>query len=310
MAWKVQETHEGVAFKKYIGVAPVKVIAINPTKVELEKLGFKTDNFAGYTSTAEDGAKQIRIDFICQTVPEKCSVDMSPFKVSFTLRYKAVKSAATGKYQIMDAYGRTAWATKEEVDAKVVPQYTNGPAQIAPNYTILCEGEEFLTKFIRTYLGIPNITKFINGVPSGIIDNPADAEGRLEHIKDYFTGDISEIKDIIALAPNNWIKVAIGLRTTAEGRQFMNVYTREFVSGGSSNYKRLVKSIMENQLAGRYTDTEFGDMINNSLVLSEIHEVVVNATPVAPTNAPMPQFDNVNTQAFDAAAANNDDMPF
>jgi len=298
---KVNETHEGVAFKRYIGVAPVKVVAINPTMEQLNALGYRTTEPITYLSKTDDGVDQLKIDVVVKTVAEKCNGIEATFKVPFTLRKRYVKGATSGKYKIMDNYGRTAWATKEEIEAKQVPSYANGPANIDKDYSVLLEGEELLNLFARAYLGIPNVTKFVNGAPAGMIDNPADAEGKLENVKNYFTGNIDELKDTIALAPNNWIKILVGVRTTPDNKQYQTVFARDFVSGGSHNYTRLGKTLNENLAIGRYADSVFGDSAVGGVVISDIKEYEVNATAVTPNNAPMP----VGT---DGAGA--DDMPF
>lgn len=302
---KINETHDGVAFKRYYGIAPVKVLAVNPSTDELNKLGFNTTTPVEYNTKTDDGIDQVRIDFIVETIADKCNGISTKFRVPFTLRKKAVKGSQSGKYQIMDIYGRTAWATKEDIDAKRIPQYTNGPANISANYSVLCEGEESLTTFIRTYLGIPNVTKFINGAPAGMIDNPADAEGKLDCVKDYFSGNFSELKEIIKLAPNNWIKILVGVRTTEDNKQYQTVFTRGFVSGGSNNYNRLSKILQENLSLGRYGDTYFGPIIDNTVLLSELKEYEVNASVVTPNNKPIP-----DTMPFDNEANADDEMPF
>ncbi len=302
---KINETHEGVAFKRYYGIAPVKILAINPTMEELNALGFNVTEPVNYISKTDDGTDQIRIDFIIETIADKCDGISTKMHLPFILRKKAVKGANSGKYQIMDIYGRTAWATEEDIKNKVIPQYANGPANISAGYTMLCEGEENLTNFIRTYLGIPNVTKFINGAPAGMIDTPADAEGKLDHVKEYFTGNISELKEIIKLAPNNWIKVLVGIRTTPENKQYQTVFTRGFVPGGSNNYNRLSKTLQENLAMGRYADTYFGSVVDGTVLLSGIKEFVVNATDVKPNNAPIPA-----TSSTDFDASKDDDLPF
>lgn len=302
---KINETHEGVAFKRYYGIAPVKILAVNPTMEELNSLGFNVTEPVNYVSKTDDGIDQIRIDFIIETIADKCDGISTKFHLPFTLRKKAVKGANSGKYQIMDIYGRTAWATEDDIKNKVIPQYANGPANISAGYTMLCEGEENLTNFIRTYLGIPNVTKFINGAPAGMIDNPADAEGKLDHVKEYFTGNISELKEIIKLAPNNWIKVLVGIRTTPENKQYQTIFSRGFVSGGSNNYNRLSKTLQENLAVDRYADTYFGSVVDGTVLLSGIKEFIVNATDVKPNNAPIPA-----TSPADFDASKDNDLPF
>lgn len=301
---KINETREsGVAFKKYVGVAPVQIVAINPTMKQLTDLGYNTTEEPKYVSTTDDGVPQIRIEFVVKTLPEKCDNIDQMFRFSFTLRKKAVIGSNTGKYKIMDVYGQTAWATKDEIDQKLIPQYKDGPANITNKYRIVCDGEEELTNFVRTYLNIPNVTKFVNGRPAGMIDNPADAEGMLDHIKDYFTGDITELKEIFKMAPNNWIKILVGIKTTDDNKQYHNVFTREFVSGGSNKFNRLSRVLQENLALGRYANVYFGPTIGDGIMLNPLAEYTVEATDIKPNNVAMPAYPG-------EMPAMPDDLPF
>lgn len=301
---KINETHEATgSFKRYFGVAPVRIIAVNPTLAQLTQLGFKLNDEPIYKSKTDEGVDQFRVEFIVETVAEKCNNINAIFRIPFTLRKQAVVGSNTGKYKVMDIYGQTAWATKEEVNNKSIPMYGTGPANITKDYHVLCDGEENLTNFIRTYLGIPNVTKFVNGRPAGMIDNPADAQGVLDHIKDYFNGDISEINDIIKLAPNNWIKCLVGIKTTTENKQYQNVFTHFFVSGGSDNYNRLSKILQENLSFGRYATTYFGPTVGDSIMLQPLTEYTVDPTEIQPTNAPIP---SIGAQPINEST----DLPF
>ena len=113
------------------------------------------------------------------------------------------------------------------------------------------------------------------------------------------------MKDIIKLAPNNWIKILVGVRTTEDNKQYQTVFTRGFVSGGSNNYNRLSKILQENLSLGRYGDTYFGPIIDNTVLLSELKEYEVNASVVTPNNKPIP-----DTMPFDNEANTDDEMPF
>lgn len=302
---KINETREsGVAFKKYVGVAPVKVMAINPTLKELQDMGMNFTEETKYISKTDDGIDQIRIDIWVKTVADKCDGIDTMFKIPFVLRKKTIIGSATGKYKIMDIYGQTAWGTKEEIQNKQIPQYATGPAKIDAKYHVLCDGEEELTMFVRSYLGIPNVLKFANGLPCGMIDNPADAEGTLDHIKDYFTGNVSELKEIFKLAPNNWIKCLVGVKTTDDNKQYQTVFTRGFMSGGANNYKYLSKTLQENLAIGRYANVYFGPIIGETVMLNPIAEYQAPATNVVPTDTPMP-----NTAAM-PPFGENDDLPF
>lgn len=294
MAFKnIRETHEGVSFKRYNGVGAFTVLAVNPTLQELNSFGYNQTTEPVYIGKTEDGLDKADITLLVKTIPEKNNGIDQMFKLVFNLKKRPVKGSTSGKYKIIDNYGRTAWATPEDVQAKKVPVYnradgTTFVANIDANYHVLCDGEENITEFFRTLLGIKDSTKFVDGKPAGTIDNLEEAEGSLEHIKDYFLGNVAELKELVALGKNNWIKLLIGVRTTSDGKQYQTVYNRKFVLGASNSYRQLSKSLQDDLAAGRYADTYFGDTIGGIVNLTPLKEMEIAATNIQPANAPMP----------------------
>lgn len=278
-----QVSTEGGSFKKYIGVASAFVLAVNPTKEELEKLYGRTlDKAPEYVSETEIGPEgnrtkvpQVRIDFIVKVDPEKyLDSQNQPLdfisKVSIFLAKSPRVGANSGKYQVIDDYGRTAWATTEDIQAKRIPQYSNGPANIAASYRPAFVGEEELIAFLKAYLNIPSVEKWQDKKVVGLIDHPEDAEARLDHIEDYFKGDFNELKKIIGYQPKNKVKVLFGIKNTDDNKQIQTVYTRMFLKNNVSDYSRLDKSVKETQDSGALSNCVFD--------CTELHEYVVEAT--------------------------------
>ena len=266
---------EGVEIKRYTGVASVFVRGINPTKAELEKFfGRELDNDPEYVSVQEvDGNKvdTIRLDFLVEADKEKYpEVDLRT-RVTLFLRKEARLSRA-GKKQVIDKYGRTAWATEEEIASKAIPMYSNGkPANIDKDYRIAYSGEEDLVKFLIAYLNIPSPQKYVNGewVMLDAAKLP-DCEAMLEHIDNYFKGDVSELKQIIGFQPNNKVKVLFGVRTADNGSQYQTAYTRMFLKNSITDYSRLDKDVKDTQASGALSTCTFE--------CTELHEYKVEAT--------------------------------
>ena len=157
--------------KRYIGVAPVFVLAVNPTKSKLEEIyGTTIENdpvYVGETEVGEDKKKvaQVRLDFIVKIDGEKCKdVDGTPIdaitRVSFFIRNQYRTNTAGDKVQVIDKYGRTAWATPNDLATHSIPVYSNGPADIDKNYRPAYVGEEELTDFLINYLNIPSVMRY------------------------------------------------------------------------------------------------------------------------------------------------------
>ena len=289
---KAQVSKEATEIKRYTGVGSVFVVGVNPNKAELEKLYDRELDKDPEYITEKDGVTSARIDFIIKTDPTaKCSNGIELLtKFSMFIRNEYRFNKDKTKVQVIDKYGRTAWVTKEQAKNHEIPVYKNGPANIDKDYRPAYVGEEDITNFLKLFLGISNVEKWVKNEATGrrevvgLVDNPQDCECRLENIEDYFKGKFNEIKGAINLMPNNKIKVLFGVRTTDEGKQYQDVYTRKFLSNAVSVYDKLAEDVQTNKDNGAYPNTEF--------VIADLQEYTVQAT----------NFNNTNN--------NNGDMPF
>ena len=259
---KGTESKEGNAVKRYIGVAPVFVLAVNPSKSELEKLyNTQLENDPEYLSEVEVGedkhkVQNVRLDFIVKTDAEKCGGIEFTTKASFFIRNEYRYNKDQTKVQVIDKYGRTAWVTIEQAKAHEIPVYKNGPANIDKGYRPAYHGEEELTKFIKAYLGISNVMKYVNNTWV-MVDNPEDCEARLEDIAEYFKGNFKELRDVIALQPNNKVKILFGVKTTDDNKQYQAIYNQMFLKNVTTDYSKLDENLQERKAAGAYPTTEF-----------------------------------------------------
>ena len=245
---------EAQEFKRFIGVCPVFIKAVNPNKAEHEKLFNTTlEEAPVYVQDKEDNDgnsyKNVRISVVLQPDTEKIGFDMPLVTMPLFITNQKQHGANSGKYQVVDKYGRFAWATEAEISAKEIPTYSNGKkADISNDYRIAYVGEEDLTNFIRVFLCIPSITKWDNNekcmVPNTDV-KPEECECRLdiETFEKFFKGDFSEIKDILGFQPTNKVKVCLGVRTDANGKLFQSVYTKKFISNAATNYSSLDKAL-------------------------------------------------------------------
>ena len=290
---KAQESKEAAEIKRYTGVGSVFVVGVNPNKSELEKLYERELDKDPEYVTEKDGVVSARIDFIVRTdTATKCNNGIELLtKVSMFIRKEYRFNKDKTKVQVIDKYGRTAWVTKEQAKNHEIPVYSNGkPANIDKDYRPAYIGEEDITNFLKLFLGIPNVEKWVKNEETGrrevvgLVDNPEDCECRLENIEDYFKGKFNEIRDAVNLMPNNKIKVLFGVRTTDEGKQYQDVYTRKFLSNAVSVYDKLAEDVQTNKDNGAYPNTEF--------VIADLQEYTVQAT----------NFNNNNND--------NGDMPF
>ena len=300
---KGNASKEAQEFKRFIGVCPVFVKAVNPNKAEHEKLFNTTlEEAPVYVQDKEDNDgnsyKNVRISVVLQPDTEKIGFDMPLVTMPLFITNQKQHGANSGKYQVVDKYGRFAWATEAEISAKEIPTYSNGKkADISNDYRIAYVGEEDLTNFIRVFLCIPSITKWDNNekcmVPNTDV-KPEEGECRLdiETFEKFFKGDFSDIKDILGFQPTNKVKVCLGVRTDANGKLFQSVYTKKFISNAATNYSSLDKAL---QADIAYATT------HNKALSTEYSAKAVHEYSVTPTTFTAPESSEVTPSS---------DMPF
>ena len=201
--------------------------------------------------------------------------------------------ANSGKTQVIDKYGRTAWATPEELAAHAIPVYSNGPADIDKDYRPAYVGEEELMEFVKAYLCIPSINTWDANLKKMVPNTkvkPEECECRFDNLDKIFKGDFSEIKDALGFQPTNKVKVMLGVRTSDDGKLYQAVYTRKFLRNSSTNFSSLDKELQEMIKNA----AENGRTLNTEYAAVAVHEYSVEATTFTPT----------------AGAAPSEDMPF
>lgn len=299
---------EAQEFKRYIGVCPVFVKAVNPNKAEHEKLFNTTlEEAPVYVQDKEDAEgnsyKNVRISVVMQPDVKKIGFEMPLVTMPLFVSNQKQFGTKSGKYKVVDKYGRFTWATESEIQSKTTPTYTDKETGETKKFDIDMTsarvsyvGEEELTDFIKTFLCIPSITKWDNDEECMVPNNdvkPEECECRLEaeSFEKLFKGDFSEIKEILGFQPNNKVKVCLGVRTDANsGKLFQSVYTKKFMSNASTNYNSLDKMLQ--------ADASYAAE-NNKVLNTEYSAETVHEYSVTPTN-------------FSAApeAAPSGDMPF
>lgn len=261
-----ESTDGNNVFKRYIGVGSVFVVAVNPDKKALEDLYKITiENDPQYISTVtlgdignERDVKQVRLDFILKTDPNKNDNIDFISKASFFVRNEFRYNRDGSKIQIINKYGETTWVNTITPDAKQNTEFIGAPAwfeyaDVRPCYV----GEEEVTNFIKVYLNIPSKSYKKADGTTVTIENKADAEARLDSISEYFKGNFSELQAIIAMQPSNKLKALFGVKTTAENKQYQDVYIQMFLRNYVKDYSKLDASVKERKDMGSYPNTEF-----------------------------------------------------
>lgn len=230
---KVNTLQEGSPRKLYTGVCPVKCIAINPTKKELEAIyGREMKKDPVYTGVSEievnkstkekKSVKNTRLDFYLKNE----ELDLITKVSIYVYDYYSVSEA--GNYQIIDKYGNSAWASPDVIKAKGVPLSKEGnPLSITTDYHPAKRGEADLVLFIQSLLGISN--SFIR-VDGQWVLRPNDLDGCVCSIDDMdkiINDNVQELREYIKLGSQNFVKVLLGV-SSKDGRDYQDVYSSFF----------------------------------------------------------------------------------
>lgn len=255
---KANESVENAGFKRYIGAAPVFVKAVNPNKAERDALlGANIENMPEYIGEKETNGKkvpQVRVTFYVQPDVEGAPVIPMTFFVSKEHRYNKDNT----KIQVIDKYGYSGWATKEQLASHEQLKSSSGNnLRITTEYRPAYNGEIQLVEFIKHYLNINELLSYID--EKWVINtklNKDDCECSLDMEK-LFKGDFSEIKEIPTLMPTNKVKVMFGVRTTDDNKQYQAVYTNMVLRNNARDYSAIDKDLQERKNAGAFANIEF-----------------------------------------------------
>lgn len=265
------------SFPRFVGVSSIKVLAINPNNAKLRSLGWNVPEDASepeYTTVNEKGEKQARIRIMAQAMdhPSEPIIPLD-FWVRPELQLSAEREGEDRKCKVIDSYGRTAWVTKDQMKAHAIPEYANGPANIAPDYKPCHRGEESLVLFVMKYLNMTPYETFSNG-----IWQKAEKPGRftIDNWDALCKGNIKEIAEAIAVKPDNRCKVIFGVRKTDDNKTYQTFYPNLFLYNNAKCNVNGNYAYAQKELDRFYKNSSS----NNVYEANAIHEYVEKASQV------------------------------
>lgn len=267
--------------KKFWGVAPVRVLAINPNKEKLEEIFEKPyeSEPTYFTEKEVDGktVKSLKIDVI---------VGNDDFKnrVTFFVENRPLFKRDGSKCKMIDPYGRTAWASmdsykKEAKEQEPIINDNGNPADISTQYRPALRGEEELVAFLKIWLGISRPSIYDKATKSWIPNTKVNIEDCECDLSEYWATIFSKqnTKVLSELSSNNVIKVLFGIKTDGNtGNQYMQSFNKLILTGGNKDYSKLKQKAEEAISFGGYSSTDF--------IYTDYQEYVVT-----PSEIPVPQ---------------------
>lgn len=229
MAFNSNKSDEKVfkEIKLYTGLHNLKVVAINPTKAQLEEMGFKPQNDPVYLTT-EGEVKKLRLDFHLQGAG--LEGDTVKTKVAFFLENQYRTNKDGDKAEWINDFGRTAWSLKGTPDEP--PTGLNWfDHQTARRSHI---GEADLHLFLVNWLNIG-----------------PDDEAKMDNFLAIFDEDYSELQGILSGNIENEVRVLLTVRDS----KYQSVYNKYF-DRASNKRMNYWDSHMKNQISNGYAPKE------------------------------------------------------
>lgn len=287
------ESKEGASYDVYTGIAPFHLLAINPTLEELKKIYPERDEIQepdySFSRQEDDGSTTtgtwINVYLKTNVEHREANGIEAIMRAGYLLLNRPRTNTAGDKVQVINPYGETGWLTKEQFDNKELPQYMVNNKFVTEGMRPAYDGEEGLIDFLKAYIGIPRCTTYNSKDRTWTLKTGADLEAAkagfsVADIKRIIGGDVSVIRNAVSFQPNNQIKFLTGVRTTDEGREYQDIYSRHPIRFNTRNYNAVEKDIANAQDAGAYPNTYFGE----SPYPFKKHEVV--ATKFEPADNP------------------------
>lgn len=236
--------------KLYTGLTTMKVVAINPSKAEMEAMGMKPQNDPVYITQDEEGVKKIRLDLFLSHKTMNIRT-----KVTFFLEDRFRTDRDGNKCEWINNFGRSAWGSVDAAPSgmKWFDATTARKAKV---------GEADLHAFLINWLNIA----------------PTD-EAKLDNFNALFLGNYAELKGLLARFPENEIRVLLGVR---EGK-YQSVYNRYFdrATNKKLNYW---ESHIKNQTEAGYPPKE--DFQNDFALKEWIQPTMLAETITAASESP------------------------
>ena len=296
-----QDVSEGPVRKFYTGVENFKVVGVNPTKAELEAIYGREINFDPEyigTTKVEDGdgereVPQMRLDFYLSNGDDSITT-----KAQFYIANTHHKSQ-TGKFKVINDFGRTTWLTQEAIQNKIMPD--NMTWYNASGVKVAKRGEEELISFLVNLLNLPYKIEELADV------SEAFAKISKEEWAKIFTGDVSLFRNIIG-GTNNKTGVLLGVKTKTDGGLVQTIFNRNTLrqyvlsSTRGDKFKYLLKDVTEAKEAGAFGNVNFGPDDYT------LREFVVGASEITTSNSAQTDVFATAEPTSEFAASNDDWM--
>lgn len=298
MAIKVGNRSEENVIKRYVGIAPVTVVALNPNKAEKAEItGREQENEPQYIGTDREGKPQVQFDFYVKTLPNwGQSIDLEDKITIFCSKSIVCKGDKT-KIKVIDDYGETTWVTKEEFQNKVNPGKNQ---RLIMPYRPCHVGEEELVKFLKCWLNVRDSTTYNQTTKKW---EPIDKLDDCKIIIDWDTlmkGKLDEIQNYVKEYKDYPVKVCFGVRRK-DGKTYQTIFNKSFLKNSQTRYAYFEREVQNSKREEEVFSILplHEHVVEPTQFVDEVKEVPATETTVEVATEQTP-IDNINP----------DDLPF
>ncbi len=184
----------------FTGLVECKILLVNPSKSELEKIGVALEKDPTYVTEKQDGTKSARLDFWVQAQTQDKVNPIS--KLTLWMDDSIFVGKNTGKTQFINKYGKTGWGMSSSECGQYFLNEGARPAH---------KGEEIIHKFLQAFL---NVRFAEDQKDECLIDSPTN----------FISGNFSEIKGIVNSFKDNTVRLLWGV----DSKGYQVVYDKFF----------------------------------------------------------------------------------
>jgi hypothetical protein len=234
---QVKKQEEVKPVERFTGLAPFRVVSLNPSLEELKAIGVTyLQNEPEYSND-----KGLRLDFWLQNLEGVEYKHEGEVKNSGPLTRKLSyfiedtdKVASTGKVKIVNDLLQNTWA--DSIEALLENDKMSWFSK-NHNLRVAKTGEVEVLEYFQRLMGLS----------TGFKDKQGDEVKFATSWSKIVAGDTKELKKYVkdAYDMGNGLTVLLGVKTNDEGKQFDDVYTKHIQSSKNKTTKAFEKSLLE-----------------------------------------------------------------
>lgn len=229
---------QGNGSRKYIGVVPCNVIAINPTKTELDFIYGKPVEREPKYVFEKDGKTSVMINIwlrSVQPVSEK-KVVFNSLKIWINDGIVLFNDEdGVEKCRIIDDYGECANLTSAQFQAGMPPQNS----RVTGNFRPAKRGEETLVSFIKAWLNVEESTRWDSSNKKWVPNEPEKVQqAKITYDWErWLTGDVDDLKALVEEHQDNTVQVVVGVEKDSENNYRQAVWDGMFMRGWLTKFE-------------------------------------------------------------------------